>query len=264
MTEFLVLALALTPLFLVVPLIGKYQDLSHATQMASRYVAFDATVHNDDIDGTSFKTDSQLAGEVQRRFFSNIDAPIKTDDSAGNFAAHRNPLWVDTKGQPLIADFSSDVCVTFGLPSGGFCNGAKSGNGGYSGSAYAVTPFMWPIPGVLGLKDTGILTGAVHIKLANIPNLPPFDAINLTMSRHTSLVPNPWTASSVGNLEGRVEKLVPTNYISGISSLLSIGIAPIEALQITSGPQLGDMSLMRDLVPPDRLCDYGTTDCPSK
>lgn len=264
MSEFMVLLLALMPLFLMLPLMGKYQDISHATEMASRYVAFDATVHNDDIDGTAFQTDAELSAEVQRRFFSDVDAPIKTNDTAGNFGAHRNPLWTDTDDQPLIADFSTDVCVTFGLPTGGFCDGVKSASGGYGSSSYAVSPFLSPIPNLLNLHDKGIYTGAVHVKLANIPSLPPLDSINLTMTRHTSLVPIPWAAGNVSALENRAKNLLPTSLLSSVSDLLNVGIAPIEAFQISSGPQLGDMSVARDMVPSDRLCNYGDTNCPAQ
>jgi hypothetical protein len=264
LTEFVVLALALIPLFLIVPLIGKYQDLSHATQMASRYVAFDATVNNDDIDGSSFKTADQLAGEVRRRFFSNVDAPIKTNDTAGNFAAHRNPLWSDTQAKPLIADFDNDVCVTFGAPDGTYCSGATAGGGGYSGNGYNITPFLPGVRPLLGLNERGIFTGTVHVKLANIPNLDPFGDINLVMTRHTRLVPNEWAGSSVANGEDRIKKLVPLAYLEPIKPLVDGAVSVVEMLQITSGPKIGDMSLQRDLVPTDRLCNYGADDCPAK
>jgi hypothetical protein len=262
LTEFIVIALALVPLFLIVPLIGKYQDISHAAQMASRYVAFDATVNNDDIDGSSFKTADQLAGEVRRRFFSNVDAAIKTNDTAGNFDAHRNPLWSDTTGKALIADFDNDVCVTFGMPGGAFCSGATNGSGGYGGNGYGLTPFLSPVRSKFGLNERGVFTGAVHVRLANIPDLKPFDDINLVMTRHTSLVPNPWAASSVAKGEEAINNTVPTALLQPIQPLIDAVIFTAEAGQITSGPKLGDMTLQRDMVPSDRLCNYGAADCP--
>lgn len=53
LVEFLAMAAPLLGLFLLMPMIGKYQDIAHATQMASRYAAFDATVHNDAAGGSS-------------------------------------------------------------------------------------------------------------------------------------------------------------------------------------------------------------------
>jgi len=64
LTEFIVVALALIPLFLLLPVIGKYQDIAHSVQLASRYAAFDAMIRND-VSGT-WKPESQLAEEVRR------------------------------------------------------------------------------------------------------------------------------------------------------------------------------------------------------
>jgi hypothetical protein len=97
LTEFLVVALAVIPLFLLIPVIAKYQDINNATQMASRYVAFDAMTRNDTV-SSGWKPVDQLAAEVRRRFFSNPDAPIKTDDVAGNFKANQNLL-----SEPVLA-----------------------------------------------------------------------------------------------------------------------------------------------------------------
>lgn len=75
LVEFLAMAAPLLGLFLLMPMIGKYQDIAHATQMASRYAAFDATVHNDA--AGSSKPPAQLAAEVRRRYFSRPDAPSR-------------------------------------------------------------------------------------------------------------------------------------------------------------------------------------------
>ena len=262
LTEFIVVALALVPLFLIVPLIGKYQDISHAAQMASRYVAFDAPVNNDDIDDSSFKTADQLAGEVRRRFFSNVDAPIKTNDIAGNFDTYRNPLWSDTTGKALIADFDNDVCVSFGMPGNGFCSGATAGSGGYGGKGYGTTPFLSPVRSKFGLTESGLFTGAVYVRLANIPGLKPFDDINLVMARHTSLTPNPWAASSIAKVESAIKNTVPTTLFAPIQPAVDAVIYVAEAGEIASGPKFGDMSVQRDMVPSDRLCTYGAADCP--
>ena len=72
-TEFLVLALVLVPLFLSLPLLGKYLDLTHATEQAARYVAFETAIQ-----GPARPTPGAgtLASEVRQRFFSLPQAPI--------------------------------------------------------------------------------------------------------------------------------------------------------------------------------------------
>ncbi|QJD92845.1 hypothetical protein HH213_23815 [Duganella dendranthematis] len=112
LAEFLVLAAALVPLYLLLPVIAKYQDVASQVAMASRYVTFEAMTRNDV--QSSWKTPAELAGEVRRRFFGNADAPIKTGDVAGNFLAHQNLFWRGPDGAALIADFNSDVAVSFG------------------------------------------------------------------------------------------------------------------------------------------------------
>src|SRR5438045_2219743 len=91
-TEFAVLALALVPIFIAIPLIGKYIDVNQAAEQASRYVAFEAAARNT---SSSWKTDAEIAVELRRRFFRHSDARVTTNDVAGDFAAHRNPVWTD-------------------------------------------------------------------------------------------------------------------------------------------------------------------------
>lgn len=107
--EFVVAALVLVPLFIAIPLLGKYADLFQATEAASRYVAFEGMARNS---SSSWKSDAELSLEVRRRFFSNSDAPVKTGDAAGDFTANRNPMWSDNAGRPLLAKFEDDVKVS--------------------------------------------------------------------------------------------------------------------------------------------------------
>jgi len=128
LTEFLVVALAIVPLFLLIPMIAKYQDIGHATQMASRYAAFDATINNPSTSG--MKDPAILAQEVRRRFFSNIDAPIRTNDAAGNFSAHQNAFWRGPNNEPLISDING-VNVNWASassPSSGAYNSTMAAN----------------------------------------------------------------------------------------------------------------------------------------
>ncbi len=250
LTEFVAVALALVPLFLIVPLIGKYQDIGHMTQLASRYVAFDATVRNN-ATGT-FKPEAQMADEVRRRFFSNSDAPIKTGDTAGNFTAHRNMMWVDTTREPLIKDFATDVTVSYG-PSE-----SATHDDAFTPTAASATPFQ-PVAGdvrkALGLSEPGIYRGNVSVILANVPNLPPFDAIDLAMTRQTSLIIDPWAARDPQDVERRIntEVLFPVSALAEISSLADPVIATIDWPGAIPAPKLGQLEFWRDVVPQDRL-----------
>jgi hypothetical protein len=247
LVEFLALALVLIPLFLLIPIIAKYQDISHAVQMASRYVAFEAMTRNDT--QNSWKAPAQLAGEVQRRFFSNSDAPVKTGDVAGNFRAHQNAFWRDPAGKALIAKFSTDVSVGFGQhlrPTHAVAFGTASDGG----------PFT--LADKLQLSSKGIYTGGVSVKLANLPAglkaYEPFDKINLSMTRRTSVVIDGWPASSPEQIESRIadDRLLPAKRLSALAPGVNLSVTVTEIGKVRK-PALGELAFWRDVVPPDLL-----------
>ncbi|MDQ2736439.1 MAG: hypothetical protein M3Y55_15935 [Pseudomonadota bacterium] len=250
LTEFLVAAIALVPLFLLIPLIAKYQDISHATQMASRYVAFDAFTHNDSL-GTP-KPEGQLADEVRRRFFGNADSPIKTNDVAGNFLADHNLFWRDPNGDVLIKDFSNDVTVSYGP-----ANASAHGNGFTAASDG--TPFV-PLHDQLGLRARGLYTVNVSVALANMPAglsfYEPFDKIDLSIARSTSVAIDPWTARNPQEVEGKIAAnplIFPVGSLAAVSPVVDGAVTAIDAPGIIRGPRLGQLDFWRDVVPQDRL-----------
>ena len=228
--EFLVVAVALMPLFLLLPIIAKYQDIAHSTLIASRYAAFDDMVRN--ATQNSQKPIEQLQDEVRRRFFSSSTAPIKTNDVAGNFKAHQNLFWRTPNDQSLIAKFD-DVLVQ------------RSNQGGQD--AYG---FMYKFGG------SGISTTNVSVKLANLPaNLEfykPFDNINLVMQRSTSVVTDGWSSRNPIDVGNKVLEIKP--YYELYSSLSTVIDPLVKVLEPGSTPpHLGKLDFWRDDVPADRL-----------
>lgn len=248
LSEFLALAAVLVPLFVLVPMIAKYQDVAAQVEVASRYVAFDAMTNNDT--QSTWKTPAQLAGEVSRRFFSNADAPIKTNDVAGNFLANENLFWREPDGTPLLANFDTDVSISFGpdkhpTQSDGFTPAADG------------TPFIGTA-GPLGVKAQGVYTGNVTVKLANLPAaltaLKPFDSLNLAVTRHTSVAIDGWQAKDPPQVESRINSpvLIPGTTLSLIAPVVNLSVTAVEVGQIPA-PQLGQLAFWRDVVPSDRL-----------
>jgi hypothetical protein len=257
LTEFLVVALALTPLFLLIPMIAKYQDLVYQTQLASRYVAFDATARN--AWQNSWKDPAQLAAEVRRRFYSSPDAPIKTNDTAGNFDAHRNLFWRGPANEPLIADFDKDVSISFGdVGSASQAAGFKASKDGDPFNKVGGTDVATNIADQLSLNAAGIATGNVSVKLANTPaflkSYQPFDKIDLSITRRTSLVVNGWDADSPRQVVDRIDSrlLVPGTLLRPIGPVAGVFILPFEAGQVQT-PQLGQLDFWQDVVSSDRL-----------
>jgi hypothetical protein len=267
LTEMVVVCLALVPLFLLVPVVAKYQDLAYATQMASRYVAFDAIASNEGM--SAWKPVDQLEAEVRRRFYSNSDAPIKTGDVAGEFSAHHNPFHTDQLGNSLIEKWG-DVRVTFGPKLGPSHADAFT-------TADDNKPFTtlgaYDVSGEMGLKN-GIYTANVSVKLADLP-VPPgsfantyetFKKIGITMTRHTSVVVDTWTASGPAQVESRIDtmKLNPGKFFqTGTPKPVDVVDAAVRAMESPDcfpsicpkgkGPRLGDLEFWRDTVPADRL-----------
>lgn len=257
LTEFLVVALVLVPLYLLIPLIAKYQDIAHQTQMASRYVAFDAVVNNEW--QNSWKDPDQLAGEVRRRFFSNPDAPIKTNDTAGNFTSHRNAFWTGPTHEPLIADFDTDVGVSFGSSrSPSQPGGLTAASDGQPFNKAGGSTVATNVAEQFDLKAAGVFTGNVTVTLANAPAFlsayQPFDKINLVLRRQTSVLVNGWDAAGPDQVLSRLDSklLVPGTLLRPVQPLAAALVGVAEAGQV-EGPRLGELEFWSDVVPPDRL-----------
>jgi hypothetical protein len=236
LTEFLVVTLAIVPLFLLMPMIAKYQDIGHATQLASRYTAFDATLNNPSTNGT--KNAATLAQEVRRRFFSNIDAPIKTHDAAGNFKVHQNLFWRGPNDEALINDINA---VNVSMATAG-----ASGSVVLAGAA-----------AVFGLPDSPLYRGSVSVPLGNLPagitSYEPFDRINLRIDRSTTLLVDGWSARDLATTRARVERMAPAAQALGaVAPLLNLPFAVIELGQV-GPPLVGALQLWDDVVPADRL-----------
>jgi hypothetical protein len=186
---------------------------------------------------------------VRRRFFSNSEAPIKTGDVAGDFAAHQNLFWRGPDGAPLIANFDSDVAVSFGP--------AQQPN-----HADAFTPASDGVPfngaNALKLGRRGIYTGNVTVHLANLPAglkmYEPFDKIDLAVKRHTSILIDGWVAASPAQVQSRIDSdvLVPATRLRKIAPLVNGSVTLVEMGHV-HGPKLGELDFWSDVVPSDRL-----------
>jgi hypothetical protein len=243
--ELLVVMLALIPLFIIIPMLAKYQDISHATQIASRYAAFAAEARSRTLNTPARRR--FLADNIRRRIFSNSEAPIKTNDVAGDFDEHRNLFWRTPTHTALIDNFGNDIQISFGTP------------GRRSSFSPASDGLPFTLKDSLQLPAQGIYTVNVSVSLANIGgrlrSLESFNQLNLSMTRSTSLLLNAWTAWSPTNLETHFENqaIVPANNLAALSTTVNPTIASIEHPGNLSGPKLGQLDFWRDVVPADRL-----------
>lgn len=192
-TEFLVLALVLVPLFLSLPLLGKYLDLTQATEQAARYVAFETAIQ-----GPARPTPGAgtLASEVRQRFFSLPQAPILSRSGEASATAHvPNPLWTDHRGHHLLDDPASRIAVELA---------AREDS----------TPAVALLAGPRGLDlPTGNEhAGTIRVTPRDIPGLPPFENLGLAISRHQILLGHTWSAAGSVDYARRIERAGPLAY----------------------------------------------------
>ena len=106
MAEFLVVCLVLIPLFLAIPLLGKYMDINHSAAQGSRYVAWERTVWT-----PAKKSSTQLENEVRNRVFTAPGTALSTSDGAAP-PHHYNPLWTDPTGKSMLANYDDVTAHT--------------------------------------------------------------------------------------------------------------------------------------------------------
>jgi hypothetical protein len=189
--EFLVGALVLIPLFLLIPLIGKYLDIKQTTIAASRKLAFECTVRYADC--SNLDGNPSFANEIRQRFFSGDQTPVLTNDLPAQDAVQAgqgNPLWVDNQGRPLLENYS-DVGIKADA------SDIDPGNG-------LVTSLLNAGPDTFGLSiEQGLFNARVQAQLSTgnggADFLTQLNSLFLKMQFHTAIMTNAWTANGPGN-----------------------------------------------------------------
>ena len=233
LTEFLVALVVLVPLLLMVPMLGKYIDINQTTLQASRYVAWEKTVDTG-------KSDATLAAEVRRRFYGNLVMPIKTGDVATDgVPGDQNAFLLDHHGNQLLASFN-DVSVST----------SQSTPTGLATALQDMGNAMFNLP------TNTLYTGTVGVNIANVANLAPLDAINLSMTQFNVILADAWDAGTPANEVSRVSYspivLPPTLFGSGpIGTLLT----PMKTVLSVFEPAYNNLDfgyVAPDIVPADR------------
>jgi hypothetical protein len=173
-----------------------------------------------------------------------ISRPIRT--------CYQNLFWRDPNDAPLVKDLNSDVSISFGA------GNSASHDGGFS-SAGDGTPFD-PLHTQLALQARGIYTANVSVKIANLPAglkfYEPFDKINLSIARSTSVAIDPWTAGSPAQVDSKIAgnpAIFPASSLAAVSSQAGAAITAIDPLGGIAAPKLGQLDFWTDVVPQDRL-----------
>lgn len=252
LTEAAVLCAVLVPLFLLIPIVGKYIHLRQATQQAARAAAWEATVAKD----YTLPSATRMRDLTVDRHFGKADTPIVSRASTGA-ARDRvdNPLLNTFSNQPLLE--RGDIRV----------NAYK--NERSSGILDRLSSLISKIPGNFPPNDKGLVTSNLSVsvqdlKLANGGSaafLEPFDQLGLRMQGSNSLLTDPWNAAGPGTAKnpakrsviGQVRTLVPGSYLSDSAQLFDpLKIIPIVGTISRFEPGY----IAPDVVPVDKLEPY--------
>jgi hypothetical protein len=220
LVEFLVAAIVIVPLFILLPLLGKYHDVKQTSIAASRKLAFECTVRYQDCE--SLNQNPAFADEIRTRFFAGNGAPVLSNDRTPADAltnADGNPLWTDRGGRPLLERYS-DV---------GIRTDARNVNPGVAAAANVGN--IGPAGFGLDLRR-GAFDARVQVALSRRNGgqsfLDQLDSLALTMQFHTAILTNAWDASGPG---ARGDNCRPDrNTVTGRASEQSLCYGPFRAV----------------------------------
>ncbi|OGB27473.1 MAG: hypothetical protein A3I66_06195 [Burkholderiales bacterium RIFCSPLOWO2_02_FULL_57_36] len=267
MIELLIVAgFVLVPLFLAIPLLGKYLDVRAAAVQTSRYAAWERTVWFGGDAASSLgwfgvsrrwqaneKTDDQIRREIGVRHLSETgtsDAFSNSDRSAGNFKGGSKALWQDRNGQKLLADYNDIQNKVDNNPAPGTLNKILTPIANF---ASTLGPFVLEMNAEYGAKVT--------IKIKDID----FDhylakTSTADFSETNVLLANGWNAngpddSAKTSAKQQVKGLVPTSILAAEIEGVKIMDYVLGALSVflPEASKLEPGKIEPDIVPADRL-----------
>ncbi|MBV8659957.1 MAG: hypothetical protein JO142_19225 [Burkholderiales bacterium] len=246
MVETLVACIALIPLFLLMPLVGKYIDIKLATIAASRKLAFECTVRGEVC--TDLGAHSDAVDQLRSQFFRGNGNEVLANDVPDDDVSvdtQRNVLWSDRSNNPLIEHYSDIGArvepVTFD-PLGG-----------------VLTPIAAFGPKQLNFDATaGLYNARVQVDLSTSQTKSfawQLDSMALKMQQHTAVLSDAWTATGAADVKSRVQ-----NADKLLDTAAAVAYLPATLGLQTLGPLIetrsGDFHLHDfnpDIVPSDRL-----------
>ena len=207
--ETLVSLLALGPLLVLTPYIGKYLDVKAKVAEASRYAAFQRTIFSDP--GASWgaeensRSDGEIANDVERRFFGDPRSAIL---SGSPTVTADNPLWRDHDGQTLRLATAS---TTLG----------ESASPEAYGPAVDLFSSGTNVLGLfdlgLGLNKQGYVDHAVAVPVVGLPSIARRGAAldidepeqpSLAFAGSGSILTDPWVPGNEDDFANRIDGLV--------------------------------------------------------
>lgn len=265
MTEFVVgTVFFLLPLFLIVPMLGKYADVKSTAAQSARYSAWERTVWYGGASASSgsnwpgnSKTEGEIQNEVRKRVVEFGAALSQNDKSASGFTtAGGRHMWRNRDQSAMLANYND--------ASGSLTNG-DSPDTATADLLGTVTTFT----GVLGfsIESKGLYTGNAALRVTTLPigtNLRPgstygrFDPGPLTFRDRNVILANGWGANGRGHVESMTRGIMLLGILGSEPAIADvIEIAGCVAA-VFFAPEICMLELSKvvpDVVPPDRLTD---------
>lgn len=267
MVELVIVAgLVLVPLFLAIPLLGKYLDVRAAAVQTSRYAAWERTVWFGGDAASSLgwfgvsrkwqaneKSDAQIRNEIGVRQLSETgagDAFSNNDRNAGSFKNGGKMLWNDRNGQAMLANYS-DIQNTVG-------------NSQAPGTLNVILDPIANFASTLGpfvLEMNGEYSAKVSMQVRDID----YDHFLLKSSKSTFsetnvLLANGWSADGPDDkdktsVKQQVKGLVPTSIFAAEIGGVKIMdyVLGAMSLLLPEASKLEPGKIEPDVIPADRL-----------
>lgn len=277
LTEFCVAAaFVLVPLFLMMPLLGKYMDMKASTIQAARYAGWERTVWYGSSDWEAGgKSDAEIATEVQKRFFSDsssaaADGGLKNTDRTAGTSTGGKALWQDHAGVPMLETYT---VTNAAYPTPGTVNG-------YVDTVRSAVNFVADFLGAnFKLDMTSLYKSTATLDTANTSAIQlvtggastGFEAPKFSM--HHVLVANGWSANGPEFVKKQSNALAPLSALSNPDAPSAIrelktGLDKLQPIAGTFATELSSSSLKfggelkPDAVPKDRLVAGAATTPP--
>lgn len=297
MTEFVVsAAFVLVPLFILVPIIGKYVDMKHTAIQTARYEAWEYTAHyaslGDQSSGFNAVANSKkpvkpvgnLRDESRRRFFVQTNAGLNTGgDSDAILPAEVRPLWHYHSGLTMYDPGALDTVSDLDQ------NLTPDPTGVLSAILYVIQVVFSAIADVLSavasaigatpvgfdaVNAEGYFKSTVSIPVRNPPEYTAFKLANtaplfitnrnVQMVAHAGVLTQGWSAGGVAHTQSQAKGMVPTALIGMILNdpipLQSVVAAVLLSPELSPDSlKFGHMDI--DAIDPSHLEGGGSHSC---
>lgn len=261
MTEFVIgTILFLMPLFLIIPMMGKYADVKASAAQTARYVAWERTVWYGGSSASvswpgNSKSEAAIRNEARQRVTSFGRGLANGDKNAGSFAQSgaRN-MWRNRDQSVMLASYNA---ASIGTINNSSSPDIATGD---------VLDAIMVVASVLGFKleTNGFYNGDAAISVTTLPigtnlsgtNSGKFDPGVLTFRDKNVILSNTWSGNGSAHVKSQTAGLAPLGLVDQVSGLQDAIQAIGCVAMVLFAPEICFLEIGKiepDVVPPDRL-----------